>query len=74
MITTNLTFFINIEEGKIPFYQELAEQLMTNRGFGSDQYNFSIINEKRSKGINLTQAYISLYLQFYTGNKSIKYK
>lgn len=65
MVTANLTFFINIEEGKIPFYQELAENLMNNRGFGSDQYNFTMTNKKRSQGIDLTQAYINLYLEFY---------
>jgi hypothetical protein len=66
MITTNLTFFVNIqEEGKIPFIQSIAETLMSHRGFGCDDYVFSSNNKNRYKGIDLTDAYTNYYLEFY---------
>ncbi len=65
MITTNLTFFIEIEEGKIPFYQEIAEMLMSYRGFGCTEYNFTTTNPNKAFEINLTAWYNSFYKTFY---------
>ena len=69
MITTNLTFFVNIqEEGKIPFIQSIAETLMTYRGFGCTQYNFSDKDPKKAFSINLTAWYNNFYKTFYKQN------
>ena len=64
MITTSLTFFINIKEGKT-FYQEIAEMLMSYRGFGCTEYNFSITAPKKAFEIDLTSYYNNYYKEFY---------
>ena len=63
IVTKSLTFYINLE-GKT-FYQELAENLMTDRGFGSTEYIFSLSNSNTSREIDLTPYYNSLYNQYY---------
>lgn len=69
MITTNLTFFVNIqEEGKIPFIQSIAEMLRTYRGFDSSQYNFTDKDPKKASNINLTAWYNNFYKAFYKQN------
>jgi hypothetical protein len=66
MITTNLTFFVNIqEEGKIPFIQSIAETLMTYRGFGCTEYCFDDIDPKKAFNIDLTPYYNDYYDKWY---------
>lgn len=65
MFTPGLTFFIEIKEGQT-FYQDIAETLMSWRGFGCTEYNFSDTNCLGSVGIkiNLTESYNSYYNEF----------
>jgi hypothetical protein len=68
MITANLTFFINIEEGKILFIQSIAEMLMAERGFDSSQYNFSETDSNKAFSIDLTPWYNNFYKAFINKN------
>ncbi len=65
MFTTALTFYIQIKEGQT-FYQDIAETLMSWRGFGCTKYNFSDTNCLGSVGIsiNLTESYNNYYNEF----------
>ena len=56
MVTTNLTFFVNIEEGKT-FHQEIAKMLMAYRGFGCTEYNFNDKDPNKAFSIDLTSYY-----------------
>jgi hypothetical protein len=65
MFTPGLTFYIQIKEGQT-FYQDIAETLMSWRGFGCTEYNFSMTNSNESVSINvnLTESYNSYYNEF----------
>lgn len=67
MFTTGLTFYIQIKEGQT-FYQEIAETLMSHKGFGCADYNFSTTNCVKSLDIkvDLTSAYNNYYKKFIT--------
>ena len=65
MITTNLTFYVNIKEGETPFIQAIAEMLMCYRGFGCTEYYFDDKDPCKPFKINLTSYYNDYYRKFY---------
>ena len=65
MITTNLTFYINIYESKTSFIQSVAEILMCYRGFGCTEYYFDDRDPKKAFEIDLTLWYNDFYRKFY---------